>query len=83
MFSKPVVKRTLLEQALELVKESKGIKSVFSTMKTNLENKNVQLEQKSEELSDAVFVLANAQEQIHQEAASNIKVINEITKIIE
>lgn len=79
---KPVIKKTLIEEANELVEESKGLKSVFTTMKTNLENKNVALGEKSAQIADVMKELTNADANISNEALSNSNVISQLDKII-
>jgi len=79
---KPADKKTLIEEASSLVEESKGIKSVFTTMKTNLENKNIALGEKSAQISDAIKALKEASDLISKEALSNDGVVKQIDKII-
>lgn len=75
-------KKTLIEEASELVAQSQGIKSVFSTMKTNLEEKNIALGEKSVQIDEAVKALQLAQNTISTEAESNDNVVKQINKIL-
>lgn len=75
-------KKTLIEEASELVEQSKGIKAVFSTMKTDLEDKNIALGEKSNQISDAIKALQDAQHTISDEALSNDNVVKQINKIL-
>ena len=76
-------KKTLIEDATQLVEESREIKSVFVKMKTDLENKNVALGDKASEIEDAIKALKDAQQTIGEEAESNDSTIKNIDKILK
>lgn len=76
------INKTLIEEANDLVAQSKGIKSVFTTMKTNLEDKNIALGEKAAQIGDAMKALKEADALISKEALSNDNVVKQIDKII-
>jgi hypothetical protein len=53
----------------------------FTTMKTNLEDKNIELGEKAAQIEDAMTALKKASDIISTEALSNDNVIKQINKI--
>jgi ribosomal protein L29 len=72
----------LIENAALLVEKSKKIKSVFTKMRDDLEDSNVELNFEKEKIDEAVKELTEARFQLSTESLSNDSVIKKIDKIL-
>jgi hypothetical protein len=82
MFNSKPKKKSLIEEANELVEQSQGIKSVFVKMKTDLEDKNKALQGKADQITEAMDALKAAKSSIYHEESSNKGVIKQLDTIL-
>jgi len=83
LFDKEEVKLTLTESIEQSISESLKIKSVFSKMKDDLEEKNVELNFKKDQLDEKMDELIKLRDRVVGEHSSNEKVVKNIDKIIQ